>query len=107
MSNNKQAENKQLKLIARKIKAARQEIGYSQKELGKALNLSDKTVSSYEVGRAQPNLQTLTQLSKITHKPVSYFLTAEDDKDIDLELKIKKIEQELLAIKKLLQEDKK
>lgn len=102
MSNKDLTLAKQLELIGQKIKTARQEAGYSQKELAEVLQLSDKTVSAYEVGRAQPNIQTLSKLSKAMHKPVSYFLDDTEEKDLDFQLRVKKIEQDLVEIKKLL-----
>lgn len=102
MSNKNQEPVKQLESIGRKIKTARQEAGYSQRELAQVLKLSDKAVSSYEVGRAQPTLQTLVQLSQATHKPISYFLDDLEDKNLNFQLKVKKIEQELVEIKQLL-----
>jgi transcriptional regulator with XRE-family HTH domain len=102
MSNKDLASARQLELIGRKIKTARQEVGYSQKELAQVLKLSDKAVSAYEVGRAQPTLQTLVQLSQATHKPISYFLDDAEERDLDFQLRVKKIEQDLVEIKKML-----
>jgi transcriptional regulator with XRE-family HTH domain len=85
--------------IGQRIKKARQAAGLSQKELGQALKLSDKTVSAYEVGRAQPSLEKLKQLSRATHKSISYFLDDKDPDDLGLQLRVKQIEQELIEIK--------
>lgn len=93
---------KHMERIGERIKQARQEIGYSQKELGEALRLSDRTVSAYEVGRAQPSLTILQGLSEVTQRPISYFLDEQEYAQIDLKIKIKKIEQELLEIKQAL-----
>jgi transcriptional regulator with XRE-family HTH domain len=90
-----------------KIKTARKQIGLSQKQLAEVLEVSDKAVSSYEVGRATPPLETLREISRITYKPVSYFINPEHSEEDDLESKIQIIEKELLAIKKLLQKKKK
>jgi len=95
-------QEKYLERIGERIKQARQEIGYSQKELGEALRLSDRTVSAYEVGRAQPSLTILQSLSEVTQRPISYFLDEQEYAQIDLKIKIKKIEQELLEIKRAL-----
>lgn len=88
--------------IGERIKQARQEVGYSQKELGEALQLSDRTVSAYEVGRAQPSLSILKELSRVTSRPIGYFLDELEYSEIDLQLKVKRIEQELLEVKKVL-----
>lgn len=101
MSNRKKKTKIEIQ-VGQRIRQARKEAGYSQKDLAKALKLSDKAVSSYEVGRAQPNLETLQAISKATFKSVSYFLDEADPEDLDLQLRIKRIEQELLRVKKAL-----
>lgn len=92
--------------IANKLRQARVEAALSQKDLASALQLSDRTISAYEKGRAMPPLDTLQAISDLTHKPVNYFLDEEIEtqEDLDLQMKIKKIELELLSIKKALKE---
>ncbi len=90
------------KSIGKRVKKARRELGLSQKQLAKALKLSDKTISSYEVGRAVPSFDTICKISKIVHKPIIYFDQGANLDDLDLQIKIKTIEKELLEIKKLL-----
>jgi len=102
MKNNPSLNNNFSKKIGERIKQARQEVGYSQKELGEALHLSDRTVSAYEVGRAQPSLSILQKLSRVTSRPIGYFLDELEYSEIDLQIKVKKIEQELLEVKKAL-----
>jgi transcriptional regulator with XRE-family HTH domain len=89
-------------LVAKKIKKARKEAGFSQKELARKLKVSDKTVSAYEIGKITPNFTKMRQISKITHKSISYFDPGSGGQPIDLQLKIKIIEKELAAIKKIL-----
>lgn len=88
--------------LGEKIKKARKEIGYSQKQFGDALKLSDKAISAYEVDRAEPTISTLKTISKLTHRPAAYFLEDAHSEDLDLEIKINTIEKELLEIKHLL-----
>lgn len=45
-------------------------MGYTQKQLAKALGVSSTTVSAYEVGDAMPTVHTLTRLTEIAD--VSY-----------------------------------
>lgn len=92
--------------ISKKIRQARVEAALSQKELADALKLSDRTISAYEQGRALPPLDTLQTISNLTHKSINYFLDEdiETQTDFDLQVKIKKIEIELLQIKKALRE---
>ena len=90
------------KNIGKRLKKARKEIGLSQRQLAKALRLSDKTISAYEVGRSTPSFDTIRKISKIIHKPITYFDQNVNLNDLDLQIKIKTIEKELLEIRKLL-----
>jgi len=94
------------KSIGERIKKARKEVGLSQKELANRLHLSDKTISSYEVGRTIPSFTTIRKISKTVHKPITYFDEDSNQEDLDLQIKIKTIEKELLEIKKLLRKKK-
>ncbi|HEX7018081.1 MAG TPA: helix-turn-helix transcriptional regulator [Patescibacteria group bacterium] len=85
--------------LGHKIKSSRVAAGYSQKELAKALKISDKSISAYEVNRAQPSLSTLRKIAKVVNQPLSLFTEEEMN---DLASKVAKIEQELAEIKKLL-----
>lgn len=98
---------KQKSNLGKKIKRSRERVGLSQKALGKALRLSDKAVSSYEVGRSEPSLQVLQQISKITQTPFQYFMQEQESSELELSMRLKKIENELLAVKKLLEKQKK
>jgi transcriptional regulator with XRE-family HTH domain len=92
--------------IAEKLKKARKAVGLSQKQLGKVLKLSDKAISSYEVGRATPPIETLREISKVTYKPVSYFLD-EETKISTVESRLQIIERELAEIRKELRASEK
>lgn len=88
--------------IGNQIRKARKEIGLSQKQLGHALKLSDKAVSSYEIGRSVPSFRVLRKISKVVYKPISYFDEETGNEDMDLAIKISTIEKELAEIKALL-----
>lgn len=90
-----------------KIKTARKSVGLSQKDLAAKLNLTNKAISSYEVGRAQPPIDTLREISRVTEKPVSYFINEYESDESTLAEKIHKIEQELQSATKGLLEIKK
>jgi len=87
--------------LATRIKTARQELQLSQKELGQKLRLSDKAVSAYEVGRAVPTIETLIHLSQLVYKPIGYFFE-QQSVDLELQIKLKQIEKELLEAKRSL-----
>ena len=92
--------------VGGRIKKARKELGISQKQLAGSLRLSDKAISSYEVGRTTPSFETIKKISKIVHKPITYFDEDSNLNDLDLQIKIKTVEKELLEIKKLLKKKK-
>jgi len=93
------------KALTYKIKKARKESKMSQKELGEALGVSDKAISSYESGRATPPLQTLQRLAKITQRPISYFTGNEEESTkYSIAAILANVERELVEVKKLLQE---
>lgn len=68
-----------LKIFGQRLRKARLEKKLSQKGLGLALGLSDKTISSYESGRSYPNLEMLQKFVEILGKPVEYFVLNEAD----------------------------
>ena len=92
--------------IGTKIRYARKDVGMSQRDLAEKLNLSDKAVSTYEVGRAKPSFELLTKISKIVKKPITYFDQTTDISDIDLDMRLERVEQELREIKALLKQRK-
>lgn len=50
------------------IKKARIELGYSQLELAKLLQVSQQVISAYEQGTRMPSLQIAVKLSEILKK---------------------------------------
>ncbi len=89
--------------LASKIKQARKDVKMSQQALGDALDLSDKAISAYEVGRAVPTVSTLREICRLTEKPLSYFIEDKDELEVDIMTKFKRIEKELMEVKMLLQ----
>lgn len=83
-----------------RVRYARTEAGFSQKQLGDKIKLSDKAVSAYEVGRAQPGVEVLRDISDATGRPVAYFIDDTRTEEIDLAMRIKSIEKEIEEIKK-------
>jgi transcriptional regulator with XRE-family HTH domain len=62
------------KIFAKRLKLAREEYGYSQKQLGLRVGLSDKSISIYEKGVVYPPVSNLIRISKELKKDVEYFL---------------------------------
>ena len=65
-------------LFAHRLKELREQKGLKQKELAKLVNVSQKTISAYETGRAQPPSETLQQLAKIFGVTVDFLLGLAD-----------------------------
>lgn len=62
------------KILSRKLKEAREEMGYSQKELGLRVGLSDKSISIYEKGTVYPPISNLLRIAKELKKDIIFFL---------------------------------
>ena len=62
----------------------------TQQELANKLFVTDKTISSWEANRTEPNLEILIKLSEILDCSVSYLIYGNIEKnDIETEIKIK------------------
>lgn len=67
--------------LAKSLKEIRQLRGENVDEVGKAVSKSGKTISAWEVGRGQPDADSLIKLCKHFGVPISYFY---DDDDFEL-----------------------
>jgi transcriptional regulator with XRE-family HTH domain len=69
--------------ICKRLKEARVASGLSQKKLGIAAGMDEFSASSrmnhYEIGRHQPDFETLKRIAKILKVPVAYFYAESDD----------------------------
>lgn len=61
-------------MLGKRIKELRKEFGWTQNELANKINVSQQTIGSWEVGRAEPNNETLSKLSKLFEVTVDYLL---------------------------------
>ena len=52
-----------IEAFAEKLKKARETAGYTQRQVAEILNLKQPTIASYELGRTQPDLETLGKLA--------------------------------------------
>lgn len=62
-----------------RIVAARKENLLSQRQAAEKLKISKSTIASYEIGRTEPDLETLGKLAKLYCHTVDYFLGLADD----------------------------
>lgn len=75
-----------------KIKKAREDTGFTQREVAKEVNLPQSTIAKYETGKLEPNLETLGILADFYGVSLDWLLsTRGEDKEYQARLR-KKIE---------------
>ncbi len=57
-----------------RLKELREELGMTQKELGRMLDIAPNTISQYETGRREPDLGTLMRMAELLNVTVDYLL---------------------------------
>lgn len=57
-----------------KLKKARKDTGFSQREVSRETNIKQPTIASYELGRTQPDLETLGILADFYGVSVDWLL---------------------------------
>ena len=63
-----------MSIFSKRIKELRKESNFTQQELAEKLELTNSTVSDWETGRSEPDLETLTKLSKLFSVTTDYLL---------------------------------
>jgi len=61
-----------------RIKELREEKGLSQTKLAQALGFNQRTISDYETGKREPNVETIKKLCKYFGVSADYLLGLED-----------------------------
>ena len=81
--------------LGNRIMKLRKKKNLTQQELSDRLFVTDKTVSSWESDRTEPNLEILMKLSELLDCPVSYLIYGNTEKsNIETEIRIKVSEDE-------------
>lgn len=57
-----------------RIKNARFESGFTQREVAKELNIPTSTIAKYETGKLEPDLEKLGKIAEFYQKPVGWFI---------------------------------
>jgi len=57
-----------------RIRELRKQLNMTQKELAKRLQIADSTLSYWEMGKYEPDTDTLKELSKLFQVPVDYII---------------------------------
>lgn len=61
-------------MISKNIRQLRSEQGWTQKQLSEKLNVGKTTVSNYETGYSEPDLEILSKISKLFDVSIDYLL---------------------------------
>lgn len=61
-------------MISKKIRQLRSEQGWTQKQLSEKLHVGKTTVSNYETGYSEPDLEMLNKISKLFDVSIDYLL---------------------------------
>jgi len=67
------------KAIGKKIRKARRDLDLSQAALGQKMDVSDKTIASWEAGRNEIGAVSLNRLARILGQPITYFYDVPND----------------------------
>ncbi len=65
-------------MLKDRIKELRSKKKWTQAELAKKINVSQQTIGSWEVGRAEPSSDALSTLAKLFEVSVDYLLNGEE-----------------------------
>jgi transcriptional regulator with XRE-family HTH domain len=86
------------------IRKAREEAGFSQRELAERIYRRQAALSDIENGKMEPNASTLVYLAFNLNKPISYFFPKPYNPESDLDY-LSELEKEILLYAKQLNED--
>ena len=67
-----------MELFTTRLKEARQEKGWTQKQLAEAINTTDDSIFSWEKGRSQPSIELLRKLCKVLDVSSDYLIGLSD-----------------------------
>ncbi|MDE7401645.1 MAG: helix-turn-helix transcriptional regulator [Clostridia bacterium] len=67
-----------MEIFTVRLKEARQEKGWTQKQLAEAINTTDDSIFSWEKGRSQPSIELLRKLCKVLDVSSDYLIGLSD-----------------------------
>ncbi len=89
-------------VIGRRIRALREELGWSQEKVGVAIGIDESSararISRYELGVHEPPLPTVRLIAEVLGVPLSY-LYCEDDKIALLLLGLHRLDAQRRSVK--------
>ncbi len=77
-----------MNMVSDSIKKLRQEKKLTQDQLAEQLHVTRQAVSNWEMGKTQPDVETLTQLAKIFGVSVERIIYGKEKKNWHLDIKI-------------------
>ena len=82
-------------LFRERLRELRQNKGLSQSQLADALNISKSAISMYELGKREPDLETLEGIADFFNVDINYLLGKEDGSMYYLDPEAAEIAQEV------------
>ena len=70
---------KEIDMFSERLKATRLERGYTLKVLGRRIGMAESTVSLYESGKREPDLETIQRIADVFGVTTDYLLGRTDD----------------------------
>ncbi len=89
--------------LGSRIAKLRKEKGITQQQLAELIYVTDKTISSWESNRTEPNLEMIIKISEILDGSIGYLIYGDNPKnDIETEIKIKLSNYEFKIIENIM-----
>lgn len=82
-------------LFSERLRELRQKKGLSQSQLADALNISKSAISMYELGKREPDLETLEGIADFFNVDINYLIGKEDGSMYYLDPEAAEIAQEV------------
>lgn len=83
-------------MIMKRLKELREGKHISQQRLAIELNVSQATISKYELGQADPDIPTIVQLAEYFHVSTDYLLEISDSKQNISDSRLSDTEKQLV-----------
>jgi transcriptional regulator with XRE-family HTH domain len=90
------------RMIGDRIREARASKGWKQKHLAAEVEVEPITVSRWERGATTPDLDVLRLFAEATGKPVSYFVSPEEQQPAGLDTRVDHLERSLARLEEKL-----
>lgn len=84
------------KIISERISAARKELGLTQTDLARKINMSPQNVSKWECGESLPDILTLNVIADVLGKKIDYFFSETINEQADIKSSQNSSESDIL-----------